>query len=148
MGSLLEVAKEIQDTQFVFVGTGEMVSDYGLPNVNFVGFCETVEKYIDGAAVCVFPSLSENFPLVGLESMARGKPVIATRRGFSEYIQHMENGFLLGSADPSEVKRAIRLLMDDPALRQRLGENAKVTARKYRAGAIVDQYSRLYRAAL
>ena len=26
-----------------------------------------VEKYIDGAALCVFPSLSENFPLVGLE---------------------------------------------------------------------------------
>jgi glycosyltransferase involved in cell wall biosynthesis len=142
------VAKETQGTQFVFVGTGEMVRDYGLPNVNFVGFCETVENYIDGAAVCVFPSLSENFPLVGLESMARGKPVIATRRGFSEYIRHMENGFLLGSADPSEVKAAIKLLMDDPALRQRLGENAKVTASEYRAAAIVDQYSKLYRAAL
>jgi glycosyltransferase involved in cell wall biosynthesis len=148
MGSLLEVAKGTRDLQFVFVGTGEMVRDHGLPNVNFVGFCDTVEKYIDGAAVCVFPSLSENFPLVGLESMARGKAVIATRRGFSEYIRHMENGFLLGSADPSEVKAAIKLLMDDPALRHRLGENAKIAARNYRAAAVVDQYSNLYRAAL
>jgi glycosyltransferase involved in cell wall biosynthesis len=146
MGTLLKVARGTVDMQFVFVGTGDMVKDYGLPNVRFVGFCDSVEKYIDGAAVCVFPSLSENFPLVGLESMARGKPVIATRRGFCEYIQHMENGFLLGSADPGEVKAAIKLLMDDPALRHRLGQNAKVAATNYRAAAIADQYSNLYKA--
>jgi glycosyltransferase involved in cell wall biosynthesis len=80
--------------------------------------------------------------------MARGKPVIATRRGFSEYIQHLENGFLLSSAEPAEIKAAINLLMDDQALRERLGHNARETAGNYRPHSIVSQYLDLYRAAL
>jgi glycosyltransferase involved in cell wall biosynthesis len=145
MGALLETARQMPGTEFVFVGSGDMVKEYGLPNVRFVGFRETVETYIDASAVCVFPSLSENFPLVGLEAMARGKPVIATHRGFSEYIQHMENGILLDSAEPTAISAAIARLMNDPALRSRLGESARITAQAYRPRHIVAQYMELYR---
>jgi glycosyltransferase involved in cell wall biosynthesis len=148
MGALLEVARQMPRTEFVFVGSGNMVKEYGLPNVRFVGFCETVEAYIDAAAVCVFPSLSENFPLVGLEAMARGKPVIATRRGFSEYVQHMENGVLLDSAQPFAISAAIELVMNDKALRARLGQNARRTAQAYRPRQIVEQYVKLYESSL
>lgn len=145
MGGLIECARQMQDVKFVFVGSGNMVRDYGLPNVHFVGFKEKVESYIDDAAICVFPSLSENFPLVGLEAMARGKPVVATRRGFSEYIKHMENGVLLDSAHPHEISSAITLLMNDRKLRELLGHNARKTAEGYRQSHIVEQYTNLYR---
>ena len=62
VASLLDTARQMPETRFVFVGTGDMVQDYGLPNVQFVGFSAAVEEYIDKAALCVFPSLSENFP--------------------------------------------------------------------------------------
>ncbi len=148
MGALLEAARQMPDTKFVFVGSGDMVREYGLPNVKFVGFSKKVETYIDAAAICVFPSLSENFPLVGLEAMARGKPVIATKRGFSEYIRHMKNGVLLDSAEPSVIAGAIKLLMNDQALRARLGRNARKSAQAYRPKQIVNQYKKLYRSVL
>jgi glycosyltransferase involved in cell wall biosynthesis len=133
------------DTRFVFVGSGDMVKEYGLPNVTFIGFCENVETFIDRATICVFPSQSENFPLVGLEAMARGKPVIATRRGFSEYINHMQNGFLIDSTRPSEIRSAITFLMNNKELADRLGRNARGTAESYRASRIVARYEELYR---
>ena len=148
IGPLLEAAGSMPDIRFVFVGTGSLAKNHGMAHVNFVGFSASVEKYIDGASICVFPSLSENFPLVGLEAMARGKPVIATKRGFSEYIVHGENGMLLDSTDPAEICRAIRTLLADESLRARISRNARETAEMYRADRIVEQYVDLYRNAL
>lgn len=148
VAALLQAARQMCDTRFVFVGSGEMVKDYGLPNVEFVGFSDAVESYIDRAALCVFPSLSENFPLVGLEAMARGKPVIATRRGFSEYIDHLRNGYLLNSADPQCIREAISTLMKDNELRSEIARNARATAENYRPKKIIAQYAQLYSRAL
>ena len=144
MGALLEVARSMPDSQFVFVGTGAMVRDHGLGNVQFAGFSTNVIEYIDRAALCVFPSLSENFPLVGLEAMARGKVVIATSRGFSEYIEHMVNGYLLSSTEPAAIRDAIRTLLGDEPLRKRIGEQARATALRFRAGDVCRSYSDLY----
>lgn len=148
MGALIEVARRMPETRFVFVGTGEMVQDYGLKNVNFVGFTEKVEEYIDGASLCVFPSRSENFPLAGLEAMARGKAVIATHRGFSEYIQHLQNGWLLESPEPVVVEQAIRSLIKNSDLRETLGRNARVTAEQYHPSHIMAKYEKMYEVAL
>ncbi|MCG8371494.1 MAG: glycosyltransferase family 4 protein [Proteobacteria bacterium] len=144
---LLETARIMPDTRFVFVGTGPSVRDHGLTNVEFAGFSAAVEEHIDGASACVFPSMSENFPLVGLEAMARGKPVVATRRGFSEYIEDGENGLLLNSTDPAEIREAIGRVLGDGSLRARISRNARATAEDYRADRIVDRYIELYRSA-
>jgi glycosyltransferase involved in cell wall biosynthesis len=148
VASLLEAAMVMPETPFVFVGTGEMVKDYGMRNVSFAGFSDSVEEYIDAARVCVFPSLSENFPLVGLEAMARGKPVIATKRGFSEYIQHMKNGYLLESTEPEAIKAAVNLFMSDSDLCRAIGTEARKTAEEYRPASIVELYVQLYQNAL
>jgi glycosyltransferase involved in cell wall biosynthesis len=144
MGVLIDVARLMPETRFVFVGTGDMVGDYGLPNIEFVGFSEAVETYIDGSSVCVFPSGSENFPLVGLEAMARGKAVIATKRGFSEYIENGRNGYLLDSSDPEDIARLLSEVLTDGDLKRQLGDCARITAEQYRPDAIVSQYEQLY----
>jgi glycosyltransferase involved in cell wall biosynthesis len=148
MAGLLETAKIMPETPFVFVGTGDMVKNYGMQNVRFTGFSDSVEDYIDKARVCVFPSLSENLPLVGLEAMARGKPVIATKRGFSEYIKHMKNGFLLDSTEPQVIKAAIELFMNDSDLCRAIGMEARRTAEEYRPAQVVEQYVELYQNAI
>jgi glycosyltransferase involved in cell wall biosynthesis len=148
MGVLLEVARQMPSTVFYFVGTGPMVESVKLPNVHFYGFSEHVEEYIDDSAVCVFPSKSENFPLVGLEAMARGKAVIAARRGFGEYIVHGKNGYLLDSMDSATVMRAVQEVIDDASLRHRLAAAGRRTAERYRSGVIVSKYLRLYEEAL
>lgn len=144
MAALLETAKLLPDVRFVFVGSGEMARDHGVANAEFVGFSTEIEQFIDGAAMCVFPSLTENFPLVGLEAMARGKPVIASRRGFSEYIVHLHNGILLDSVDANEIASAIQRLLDDGPLRHRLGQAGRLTAEQFRPTGIISHYEQLY----
>jgi len=148
MGSLIKVARRMPETKFLFVGTGNMAKDHGLPNAEFVGFSNSVEKYMDKATICVFPSLSENFPLAGLEAMARGKPVIATRSGFSEYIEHDKNGILLESADFKIVEKAIKRLQEDRLFRKAIGQQGRITAEQYQPGQVLAQYERLYQDAL
>ncbi|MEA2083389.1 MAG: glycosyltransferase family 4 protein [Thermodesulfobacteriota bacterium] len=144
MGPLIEVAQLMPNMQFKFLGNGPMVQDYGVRNVEFVGFRAKVKEMIDQAFFCVFPSVSENLPLVGLESMARGRPVIATKTGFSEYIIDGENGILLSDREPQTIKAAIELLLADESLYDRLCRNGRSTAEQYRSTVIIDKYRELY----
>jgi glycosyltransferase involved in cell wall biosynthesis len=65
-------------------------------------------------------------PLKILESMACGVPVIASDLPVTqELIQNQQNGSLVRADRPSELARAIRILVEEQEIRLRLGENAK-----------------------
>ncbi len=144
MVTLIETARIMPELDFKFLGTGPMVGDYGLKNIEFVGFSSNVKKWIDGAQICVFPSKSENFPLVGLEAMARGKPVVATKMGFSEYIEHNKNGILIDDNDPETIKAGIERLLSDKTFMRQISINARAEAEKYQPKQIFKEYNKLY----
>ena len=55
-----------------------------------------------------------------MEAMAAGIPVVATRiAGIPELVQHEENGSVVSPGDPVETAQAIRVLLEDPDLRNR-----------------------------
>lgn len=61
-----------------------------------------------------------------LEAMAMGKAVIATKTtGQVDVIRNGENGLSVPPGDPNALRAAIQLLMDNPDLAERLGENAR-----------------------
>ncbi len=63
---------------------------------------------------------------VVLQAMALGKAVIATRVNATEdYIQHLETGLLVEPGDAAGFREAVRLITEDPALRERLGQAAR-----------------------
>jgi UDP-glucose:(heptosyl)LPS alpha-1,3-glucosyltransferase len=92
-----------------------------------------VEFYYSAADAYVGPSLEDAFGLPPLEAMACGLPVIvSSRSGVSEVITDGVDGFVL--KDPNDVASLAKLisaLQNNPALRQRLGDNAARTAREY-----------------
>lgn len=78
----------------------------------------------------ILPSLYEGNPKVLLEAMSCGLPVIATDVvGNRELIRHKENGFLCGT-DADSIREAIKEVMDNPALRETMGQNARQTILK------------------
>jgi glycogen synthase len=82
------------------------------------------------ADVTVFPVIwEEPWGLVPLESMALGRPVIATGRGGSgEYLRHEDNALLFEAGDAASLAAAVRRLADDPRLRARLRVGGSNTA--------------------
>ena len=82
------------------------------------------------ADLVAVPSLCyESGSLVALESMAAGRPVIATRFGGpGEYVLNKVTGLLIDPEDADSLALAIERLLLDPALRERLGRAGRKRA--------------------
>ncbi len=76
------------------------------------------------AEVAVVPSLYEGFSLPAVEAMACGVPVVATTGGALPEVvgRDGETGLLVRPDDPGALAAAVGRLLDDPALRARLGD--------------------------
>ena len=78
------------------------------------------------AGLCVFPSRFEGHPVVVLEAMACGAPVIFMKDGVGpEVINHGEDGLLCDTRDPAAIASTIMEALASPSLRLRLGARAR-----------------------
>jgi len=127
-----------------------LVSGSDRRRVHFLGEVTdaTREKLLARAYCVVFPSRYESFGLVPLEAFVHGCPVIGSRSGaIPEVVEDGVSG-LLFEADSSESlgKRVLEVL-EDQALRQRLGNGARDCVRRLSsrnsAVASVDLYAGL-----
>ena len=102
-----------------------LVQQYRLSSrVHFMGRVSTEQlvRLYNQATLVVSPSLYEGFGLPAAEAMACGTSVIATTGGaFPEVIDHDETGWLVPPGDARALAEAIRMMMGDAALRERLG---------------------------
>jgi glycosyltransferase involved in cell wall biosynthesis len=96
------------------------------------------------ADVVVLTSISEAFPYSVLEAMSCGKAVVATDvGGVREALE--SNGVLVPPADPESLAVEVRRLLDDPALRLRLGTRARATVMgTFRTDHSIARYLELY----
>jgi glycosyltransferase involved in cell wall biosynthesis len=75
--------------------------------------------------VFVYPASASPWGLVVTEAMAASKPVIVSKQaGISEIIQNGVNGIVVDHPEPKEIAKQIEMLMNNPKLRKRIGENA------------------------
>lgn len=133
-----ELDKTRDDFHVLIVGDGaekevfeDLAEELGLLSrvVTFTGRVphEDVERYYSLVDIAPFPRLPLPVcelvsPLKPFEAMAMGKAVVASDvRALAEIVTDGENGLLHTKGDFADLVRALRLLLDDDALRARLG---------------------------
>jgi glycosyltransferase involved in cell wall biosynthesis len=116
--------------QLFIVGHGPYSEAFAksLPEAVFTGYLrgnELATAYAS-ADVFVFPSTTDTFGNVILEAQACGLPVVVSDSGGpKELVEDKANGLITKSHDVDDLARAIRALVMDPALRDRMGKSAR-----------------------
>lgn len=104
---------------------------------------------IGQARVFVLPSLDEPFPMVVLEAMSVGVPVVCTQScGLAGPIEAAGAGMVVPDGDPHAVAEAVRRLLDDPALARRCGcAGLRLVRERFTARVVADRLEQVYREA-
>jgi glycosyltransferase involved in cell wall biosynthesis len=88
-------------------------------------------------------------PLVALEAMAAGRPIVASAAGgLVDLVTDQETGLLVPPNDPLALAHAISRLLDNPQLRSQMGVAARHRAQAFRASSVVPRIEAVYRQAM
>jgi len=111
----------------------------------FGGFTRDVARTISAFDISVFPSLWEGTPLTVFETLAMGKPMVATDAdGLLDVLTHDHDALIVPKRDAAALAGAIVRLIDSPEDRARLSVHARVTGRQYDIATFVRKMERLY----
>lgn len=148
------VLSQFKDVIFLVVGEGElrdelqeMCNSLGLEdNFRYAGRRKEIPEILGLTDIFVLPSLFEGLPLVILEAMAAGKPVIASNiSGIPEAVIDGATGILVPSQNEKELAGAIVDLLTNPIKRESMGEKGKERASKYFSHKrMIEMTKRLY----
>jgi D-inositol-3-phosphate glycosyltransferase len=106
---------------------------------------DVLQFYYSAADVLVMPSHYESFGMVALEAMACGTPVVVSDvGGLQELVKHNKTGMRVKVGDVAAMARALELLLDNPALRRRMGHAASCYAEDFSWQKIVTKLMGVY----
>lgn len=134
--AMAQIRRHHSDIKLVLVGDGEkraglerLVRALHLENnVIFTGHRKDIDKMLVFINILAIPSLREGFPMVTLEAMAMGIPIVASDiEGIKEQITDGVNGLLVEPANHTALAGKIITLLGDRDLRDRLGRQARQT---------------------
>ena len=116
--------------------------------VRFLGLLQRealMEEY-SRCAVLALSSLQESAPMVVIEAMAAGKPVVATRvGGVPDLIAEGETGYIVPPGDDEAMARRLSELLADAELRDRMGRRARgVAGDRFGVNRVARSYYDLY----
>jgi len=149
------VHRKVPQAELVIVGDGDdrtsleiLTDELGIREcVKFVGMVphEQVADWMYNADVFVLPSISEGFPLVALEAMACGLPIVATRVGvLPEIIKDGMNGFLVDTESPYEIADKLLTIMQSDELYEKMSANCIINVERFSWNNVAENIEGVY----
>jgi glycosyltransferase involved in cell wall biosynthesis len=146
------------DVELLWAGTGPLqealrdrASSLGVgAHIAFLGQCDNVPDLMGACDALCVPSYFEGHPLVILEALSVGLPVVAARSlGITEAVRNEETGLLFPFGNAQLLARTLATLLDDPDLAVCLGENGRLAAEEeFTAARMARQTRALYQTVL
>lgn len=105
---------------------------------------QVLEMYAQ-SDILFMPSLSEGFPLTGVQGLAMGLAVVASQvGGFMDLVIQGENGFLFAPDDLQGMQNALRQLLTDPNLLRKMRLRSREHSRSFDLAAVVAEYEDIF----
>jgi len=151
--AFVELLGPLPDAHLVLVGDGECrgeieahVRQRGVAErVHFTGNRPDVPDFIAAFDVSALSSDFEGTPLFVFESMAQGRPVVATAvGGLREVIEDGRSGILVPPQDPPALARALEELLRDPERRQAIAAAARNRLDEFTIERAAERFAALY----
>jgi glycosyltransferase involved in cell wall biosynthesis len=157
----LDSLAEQRPFHLVFLGQAEKSHPYGSeffqllesrPWCRYEGFAtrSQLKQHFQTASALVLPTLEDNCPMVVLEAMAAGVPVLASSiGGVPDLIEPEKTGLFCDPQNPDSFREGVTRLLDDRDFAGRLAANAKTEAqRRFHPQAIARRHLEIYREVL
>jgi glycosyltransferase involved in cell wall biosynthesis len=153
VGAVPEIVQRHPNARVFIAGEGELrqaldqqAQALGLGDrLVFLGFQRDVAAVLSALDVLVFPSLWEGTPLTVFETLAMGKPIVATDAdGLMDVLADRRDALVVPRRDSARVAQAVSTLIDQPELAARLAAGARQTGARYDIQAFVRKMERLY----
>lgn len=125
----------------------KLINTLGLNNkVLLMGYTNDVISQMQKASGYVLSSLFEGMPLVLIEAMSCGLPIVSytCRCGPKDLIEHGKNGFLCEVNDETKLAEYICSIIEDEKLRIRMGQASKKKSEEFRIEKIATQWINLF----
>ena len=125
----------------------DRIHSLGLEDVVLLkGTDSNIPLRLASSSMCAMSSLYEGVPLVIIEAMSCGLPVVSTtfHGGPKDIICDGSNGFLVPQNDPKALAEHICTLIEDADLRKRMGEKALDTSRQFQMDTIIKKWTDLF----
>jgi len=152
------IGKGISHISITLVGDGplrsrleKMANDLGITEyVRFIGGTNDMVQYYRNSHILVIPSNWEGLPLVLLEGMACGLPIVASDlEGIKEGIEDGINGFLFTPRDSTELAAKITYLLEHPEKAKEMGRiNRDKAVAYFSLRENINKYVRVYKSLL
>lgn len=140
----IEVARRMPQLAFAWIGNQHEVTEPHSENAFFLGNRKGAGAYCPQADLFWLPSNYEGLPIVIIEAMAAGKPVVASAVGGIPELLDGKNGMAVEN-DTDKMVEAIGTIMADADRREAMGAKAR---RDYEANLTVDKmadgYKKIY----
>ena len=146
------------DAVLLMVGDGpdrdhveERAADLGIVrHCLFLGYQEDVSGWYRAFDALILPSANEGTPVVVIEALAAGCPVVATSvGGVPDVVREGIDGFLVPPRDTEALAERLTRLAEDPELRARMGAAGRQSVPpRYAVDRLVGDIDELYRSLL
>ena len=140
------VRSQIPDARLVVVGGGESPPAEGVEYLGRVSEAEKCSVLAGSGVFCAPNRGGESFGITVAEGMAAGCAVVASDlHAFEDVLGG--TGLLFRNGDPARLAGALKAVLADPGLRERLAEGSSARVERYDWEKVISRYTELYRRA-
>ena len=152
--ALASIVSQHHEVHAILIGDGPLREDLQLQtkelqldqHMHFLGNQNNVPGLLAASDLFVLPSLWEGLPLVFLESMTAGIPIVANNvDGAGDVVIDGETGYLVTPHNPEQMATYILCLLNNEELCKQMGHVAVQRSRYFSTQRMVEQIESLYK---